>query len=89
MKPWVWEKATIVLGTDARVARKDACGAWIRWADYGNRTSQWGWEIDHIYPKALGGTDTIDNLQPLQWQNNRTKGDSLSNNYCAIVAQSA
>ena len=37
-----------------------------------------GWEIDHIYPEAEGGTDDLANLQPLYWKNNRDKGDQLS-----------
>ena len=58
-----WQKAVVVPGYDAGEIRKDSCGAWIKWADYGNTNSQWGWEIDHIYPVARGGTDMPGNLQ--------------------------
>jgi 5-methylcytosine-specific restriction endonuclease McrA len=47
---------------------------------------QYGWEIDHIYPEALGGSDRLDNLQPLQWKNNRNKRDSLESHYCYVTA---
>jgi 5-methylcytosine-specific restriction endonuclease McrA len=38
--------------------------------------SEGGWEIDHIVPVSLGGSDDLDNLQPLWWKNNRRKGDN-------------
>ena len=40
----------------------DDYGNEIRRACYGDRTSPWGWEIDHITPVALGGTDDLWNL---------------------------
>ena len=46
----VWNKAQVVSGNDPASWRKDQCGAWIGWAFYGNRDSQYGWEIDHITP---------------------------------------
>jgi len=36
-----------------------------------------GWVVDHIKPKARGGTDTLRNLQALNTKVNLTKGDSL------------
>jgi 5-methylcytosine-specific restriction endonuclease McrA len=69
----VWNKAQIVPGTNLR---KDTCGAWIDWSLHGNTTENGsGWEIDHIKPVAKGGGDELSDLQPLQWQNNRKKGD--------------
>ena len=83
-KAAVWNKAAVIPGWDARFWRKDACGAHIKWSDYGNTSSNFGWEIDHIRPVAHGGTDALANLQALHWQNNRNKGDSLGSNYCAV-----
>lgn len=85
-KSQVWNKGTIVVGFDPNVLRKDSCSAWIKWADYGNINSQYGWEIDHIYPVSLGGNDGIVNLQPLHWQNNRAKSDSTTGYICAVKA---
>ena len=81
----VWSKAQIVPGSNPNDLRKDSCGAWIRKSDYG-QTTQNGWEIDHIVPVAKGGSDDLSNLQPLQWQNNRHKGDTWPNWSCAIAA---
>lgn len=81
-----WQRAQIVPGRDARLIRKDSCGAWIKWLDYGNTNSEWGWEIDHIYPIARGGTDVPSNLQALHWRNNRAKGDSVGGFIPAVVA---
>ena len=46
----VWEKGRIVSNYDKDKYRKDQCGAWITRAQYGNRDSMYGWEIDHIDP---------------------------------------
>ena len=36
-----------------------------------------GWELDHIYPEAEGGSNDFDNFQPLNWKNNQIKGDAI------------
>lgn len=70
----VWAKASEVPGYDSNIWRKDFAGAWIRREYYG-MLGKYGWEIDHLKPVVLGGTDDLSNLNPLQWQNNRSKGD--------------
>ena len=71
----IWKKARELQGFSPDKTRQDVAGARIDWSDYGNVDSQFGWEIDHRKPVAEGGTDDLGNLQPLQWQNNRSKGD--------------
>ncbi len=83
----VWRKARIVPGVDPAVRRKDACNAWIEFANYGKTVHDGtGWEIDHVMPVSRGGTDSLSNLQPLQWENNRHKGDNYPNWSCATSA---
>ena len=69
----VWEKGEVVSNNNPDVWRKDYCGAWIGRKHYGDRKSQYGWEIDHITPESKGGGNELSNLRPLQWQNNASK----------------
>jgi len=68
----IWEKGQVVLGQDSQSWRKDQCGAWIGREFYGNRESQYGWEIDRIDPKV---SDDPANFRPLQWRNDRDRSD--------------
>jgi hypothetical protein len=81
----VWERGQVVPGYDSRLYRKDACGAWITRSEYGT-SGTYGWEIDHIKPVAHGGGDQLANLQPLQWENNRHKGDTWPSWTCKVTA---
>src|SRR3989338_5412363 len=77
----VWEKGDAEPGYSS--FRKDKCGASMQRTKYG-KTEQWGWEIDHIKPVSQGETDDLSNLQPLQWENNRHKGDDYPNWTCKV-----
>jgi len=81
IKKAVWLKGQ---ATSDLAWRKDQCGAWIHWPQYGNRSSAFGWEIDHITPATSGGSDAISNLRPLQWQNNCAKSDGRLT--CAVTS---
>lgn len=83
----VWNKGQIVPGVNPSIRRKDFCGAWISWGQYGSRDSEHneGWEIDHITPESKGGSGFIANLRPLHWKNNLRKSDGSL--VCAVSAK--
>ncbi len=74
-KDTVWSKAQKIRSKDPEKYRKDPYGNTMYYSSYG-KDSGMGWEIDHIKPKALGGSDATRNLQALKTRVNREKGDS-------------
>ena len=80
-KDEVWKQGTVVKGFDKNTWRKDACDAWIKFDEYGNTKSKYGWQVDHIFPSSVlednevqeDDRDNIINLRPLQWKNNDVK----------------
>lgn len=74
----VWSKGRPIPGYDPAVWRYDDFGTPMRFADYGNRNAEHGWEIDHAQPSALGGSNALGNLRPLHHRNNSGLGGILS-----------
>lgn len=72
-----------IYGTETAV--QDCFGTYMYRDDYGDRQKRrkakngeyyyYGWELDHILPESLGGTDMNNNLEPMNWQNNLEKAD--------------
>lgn len=97
LKDIVWASARIIEGYDASRIRQDACGAWIAYADFNNRNSIFGWEIDHIYPihklEQLKVTENLWNnplnLRALHWKNNCSKGNSYPMYVSAVIGYGA
>ncbi len=57
----------------------------VHWNCFGDRESEFGWEIDHIIPVALGGRTIPRNLRVSHWKPNAILGGMLSarlNNRC-------
>ncbi len=75
----IWNKARSDPGYDANCWRRDPYGRLIYFLDYGNRTSPFGWELDHYpVPKALGGPDEDWNLRALHANTNASHGGLLA-----------
>jgi len=74
-KKLVWEKWEITSWNDKNIFRKDDCWAWIAFAEYWNRESNFWWEIDHIKADSNWWSDSIYNLRPLHWKNNLKTSD--------------
>ena len=70
LKREVWSRTSPVSPQQLNswVFRKDCLGNLVRFADYGNRHSPFGWELDYIVPRAAGGTHDLENLQALHWR---------------------
>jgi len=69
----VWSKAPRDNRKDPENWRRDHFGRYIRKEDFGKRKSRFGWVIDFIIPAVFGGTNSIDNLRPLNWQNKKRR----------------
>ena len=89
----VWNKGIIDERYPSDLVRKDACGAYIKFDKFGDRDSIFGWEIDHIYPASLlqervpqALIDNIQNLRPLNWKNNLSKGSNYPFYTAVMVA---
>ena len=66
----VWRKGMVTVFGDPALVRLDEQGNIIQRDKYGDRKSLFGWEIDQIVPRELGGSDDISNLRPAQCRAN-------------------
>lgn len=71
-------------GYDGRLYRLDSCGALIYWPSYGKSTDM-GWEVDHVYPEDKGGKNDLVNLRAMQHANNSSKNNSYPWYSCSVT----
>lgn len=91
----IWEKGLKDDKYNPDFVRKDACGAWMIRGRYNDRSSSFGWEVDHIYPESKlkdmnvpqQKIDDICNLRPLNWHNNESKGSDYPHYQAKIKAE--
>jgi len=68
----VWKKKHLNSSASDQVGF-DCCGSLMLYIYYKDRSSIYGWEIDHILAREQGGKSILENLQPLNWKNNVDK----------------
>jgi len=69
-----WDNAKKIRGKDPDKYRQDPYGNAMYKPSYG-KSSEKGWEVDHIKPQSKEGSDATRNLQALNTSVNRSKGD--------------
>jgi hypothetical protein len=78
----VFKKATPIKGKNTKMWRLDGEGKVIKLTDLNSTTSQHAWNIDHIIPRTRGGSDDIENLQPLNRKDNIRFSNKLTEDKC-------
>ena len=79
LKRAAWARTSPVSGAQLNSweFRKDCLGNLVRYADFGNRHSPFGWELDYIVSRSLGGSTDPENLQALHWKKAAAKSEAL------------
>ena len=62
LKRQAWARTSPVSSANAWDIRKDCLGNLVRYTDFGNRHSPFGWELEYI------GDSSPSNLQALNWK---------------------
>lgn len=75
-KEKAWDNAKVVRGKDPALYRQDPYGNVMYRPSHG-KSSEMGWDVDHIKPVSRGGSHATKNLQALSTSVNRSKGDTL------------
>jgi hypothetical protein len=73
----VWLKGHAIPGMNRAEWCRDDFGHTLNRWDHGNQDSPHGWQVDHIVPAAIGGSDDLGNLRPLHCGKNASLGGIL------------
>lgn len=69
LKRACWSRTSPLSGQiNAWDLRRDCLGNTVRYDDFNNRQSPYGWELEYIVPARLGGSTDPSNLQALHWK---------------------
>lgn len=72
LKRAAWSRTSPVNGqSQGWDFRKDCLGNLVRYADYANRHSPFGWELDYI------GSEAVENLRALHWKSAVARREKL------------
>jgi hypothetical protein len=72
-----WESCAPIPGCDKAIWRQDAEGRVIRWGDFGDRFSRYGWELQaRLKTSLLGRVLAAKRLEAVHWRG--LSGESLS-----------
>lgn len=90
----IFSKGRIINGLDPKSWRLDASDAIICRSSYGRDDEFFGWEVDHVVPKSMleaakvpeALIDYEQNLRPLNWNNNNSKGNDYPTYTTVIVS---
>lgn len=77
-KDILWDKCMRIPRKNPAIYRLDPGNKIIKYKDHGKHT-KYGWQIDHIIPKAKNGADHIENLQALHWLTNQSIHEDIRN----------
>lgn len=64
-----WERCARIPGCDKAIWRQDARGRVIRWSDFGDRFSRYGWEVlSRPRPDVWGRALAAKRLEAVHWR---------------------
>lgn len=72
LKRAAWARTSPVSSANAWEFRRDCLGNMVRYTDFGNRKSPFGWELDYM------GSREPDNLQALNWKAVAARSESVA-----------